>query len=66
MSGLIALLAILPALVLDALLEGALALLLACAWVLTGVTTASEALSGFASARWQPDRRRRQARLGER
>jgi divalent anion:Na+ symporter, DASS family len=50
--GLIALLAILPALVLDALLEGVLALLLACAWVLSGVTSPSEALSGFASPSW--------------
>ncbi len=50
--GLLALLAILPALVLDALLEGVLALLLACLWVLSGVTSASEALSGFASASW--------------
>jgi anion transporter len=50
--GLVALLAILPALVLDALLEGVLALLLACAWVLSGVTSASVALSGFASASW--------------
>jgi anion transporter len=50
--GLIALLAILPALVLDALLEGVLALLLASAWVLSGVTSPSEALSGFASPSW--------------
>ncbi len=50
--GLVALLAILPALVLDALLEGILGLLLACAWVLSGVTSASEALSGFATASW--------------
>jgi Cyclic nucleotide-binding domain/Sodium:sulfate symporter transmembrane region len=50
--GLVALLAILPALVLDALLEGVVGLLLACAWVLSGVTSASDALSGFASASW--------------
>jgi anion transporter len=50
--GLVALLAILPALVLDALLEGVMGLLLACAWVLSGVTSASDALSGFASASW--------------
>jgi anion transporter len=50
--GLIILLAVLPALVLDALLEGVLALLLACAWALFGVTTAAVALSGFASTSW--------------
>jgi anion transporter len=46
------LLAILPALVLDALLEGALGLLLACAWVLTGAASVTDALSGFASTSW--------------
>lgn len=50
--GLIILLAALPLLVLDALLEGVLALLLACAWVLFGVTSATDALSGFASTSW--------------
>ena len=50
--GLVILLAILPPLVLDALLEGVLALLLACGWVLSGVTSAAGALSGFASASW--------------
>jgi anion transporter len=50
--GLIALLAVMPPLVLDALLEGVLALLLACAWVLSGVTNASTALSGFANPNW--------------
>ncbi len=50
--GLIALLAVLPPLVLDALLEGVLGLLLACAWVLSGVTNASTALSGFANPSW--------------
>jgi anion transporter len=50
--GLIALLAVLPPLVLDALLEGVLGLLLACAWVLSGVTNAGTALSGFADPNW--------------
>lgn len=50
--GLVALLAALPALALDAVLEGVLGLLLACAWVLTGVTNATTALSGFASPSW--------------
>jgi anion transporter len=50
--ALIALLAIIPALMLDAVLEGVLALLLACAWVLSGVASSSEALSGFASSSW--------------
>lgn len=50
--SLVALLAILPALVLDAILEGALGLLLACAWVLTGSASAADALSGFASPSW--------------
>jgi len=50
--SLVALLAILPALVLDAILEGALGLLLACAWVLTGSASATDALSGFASPSW--------------
>ncbi|HEV2550325.1 MAG TPA: SLC13 family permease [Stellaceae bacterium] len=48
----IVLVAILPALVLDALLEGVLGFLLACGWVLFGVTSAAEALSGFATASW--------------
>jgi len=50
--SLVALLAILPALVLDAILEGPLGLLLACAWVLTGSASAADALSGFASPSW--------------
>lgn len=50
--SLVALLAILPALVLDAILEGVLGLLLACAWVLTGSASAADALSGFASPSW--------------
>ena len=37
---------------LDAILEGALGLLLACAWVLTGSASATDALSGFASPSW--------------
>ena len=50
--ALVVLLAALPALVLDAMLEGVLALLLAGAWVMFGVTTAAVALSGFASTSW--------------
>lgn len=50
--GLVVLLAILPPLVLDAMLEGVLGLLLACGWVLFHVTSAADALSGFASASW--------------
>lgn len=50
--GLVALLAVLPPLALDVLLEGVLGLLLACAWVLSGVTSASTALSGFANPSW--------------
>lgn len=50
--SLVALPAILPALVVDAILEGALGLLLACAWVLTGSASAADALSGFASPSW--------------
>lgn len=50
--ALIVLLAALPALALDALLESVLALLLAGAWVVFGVTTSAVALSGFASANW--------------
>src|SRR5262245_59980552 len=50
--ALIALLAIIPALMLDAVLEGVLGLLLACAWVLSGVAGANDALSGFASSSW--------------
>jgi anion transporter len=42
----------LPALVLDALLEGVLALLIAGAWVVFGITTPGIALAGFASASW--------------
>ena len=50
--ALVVLLAALPALALDAMLEGVLALLLAGAWVLLGVTPAAVALSGFASTSW--------------
>jgi anion transporter len=49
---LVVLLAALPALMLDALLEGVLALLIAGGWVLLGVTTPAVALSGFASTNW--------------
>jgi anion transporter len=50
--ALVVLLAALPALLLDALLEGVLALLLAGAWVVFGITTPTVALSGFASPSW--------------
>jgi anion transporter len=50
--ALIVLVAGLPALALDALLEGVLALLIASAWVVFGITTPVVALTGFASANW--------------
>ena len=50
--ALVVVLAALPALVLDALLEGVLALLIAGAWVVFGITTPGIALAGFASASW--------------
>src|SRR5215831_15877060 len=50
--ALVVLLAALPALLLDALLEGVLALWLAGAWVVFGITTPAVALSGFASPSW--------------
>ena len=50
--ALVVLLAALPALMLDALLEGVLALLIAGGWVLLGVTTPDVALTGFASTNW--------------
>ena len=50
--ALIVLLAALPALVLDALLEGVLALLIAAGWVVFGVTSPATALAGFASTSW--------------
>ena len=49
---LVVLLAALPALMLDALLEGVLALLIAGGWVMFGVTTPAVALTGFASTNW--------------
>jgi anion transporter len=50
--ALVVLLAALPALMLDALLEGVLALLIAGGWVVLGVTTPAVALTGFASTNW--------------
>ncbi len=50
--ALIALLAALPALVLDALVEGVLAFLLAAAWVLADVASPADALAGFATTSW--------------
>jgi anion transporter len=50
--ALVVLLAALPALALDALLEGVLALLIASAWVVFGITTPVVALTGFASTNW--------------
>lgn len=50
--ALLLLLASVPPLALQALPEGVVALLLACAWVLTGVADATDALSGFASVHW--------------
>jgi len=50
--ALIVLLAALPALMLDALLEGVLGLLLAGAWVLLGIAPSAVALAGFASTSW--------------
>jgi anion transporter len=50
--GLVILLAVLPPLLLDAVLEGVLGLMLACGWALFHVTSASVALSGFASTSW--------------
>jgi anion transporter len=50
--ALVLLLAALPALVLDVLLEGVLGLLLAGAWVVFGATTPAVALSGFATPAW--------------
>jgi len=43
------LLVVLPLLALNALLEGVLALLLACTWVIFGIAKSSVALSGFAN-----------------
>ncbi len=50
--ALVVLLAILPALALDAMLEGVLALLLAGAWVVLGVAAPAVALAGFATPNW--------------
>ena len=50
--ALVPLIAVVPALALDAIPEGILALALACMWVLGGVVPAPTALSGFASASW--------------
>jgi di/tricarboxylate transporter/CRP-like cAMP-binding protein len=50
--ALVILLAVLPALALDALLEGVLALLLATAWILSDVATPEIALAGFATRNW--------------
>jgi CRP-like cAMP-binding protein len=50
--ALVVLLAALPALALDAMLEGVLALLLAGAWVLFGIAAPAVALSGFATPSW--------------
>lgn len=50
--ALLLLVATVPPLAFQALLEGVVALLLACAWVLTGVAGAADALSGFASVKW--------------
>jgi di/tricarboxylate transporter len=46
------LIAVVPALALEALPEGVLALALAATWVLGGIAPASVALSGFASTSW--------------
>ena len=50
--ALVPLIAVVPALALDAIPEGILALALACMWVLGGVVPAPTALSGFASESW--------------
>ena len=50
--ALVVLLAVLPALALDAMLEGVLALLLAGAWVLLGIAAPAVALAGFATPNW--------------
>ena len=50
--ALVVLLAALPALMLDALMEGVLALLIAGGWVVFGVTSPAVALTGFASTNW--------------
>ena len=50
--ALLVLLATLPALALDAMLEGVLALLLAGAWVVFGIAGPAVALAGFATSSW--------------
>ena len=50
--ALLVLLAALPALALDAMLEGVLGLLLACAWVVLGIAAPAVALAGFATQSW--------------
>ena len=50
--ALVVLLAALPALALDAMLEGVLALLLAGAWVVFGIAGPAVALAGFATSSW--------------
>jgi divalent anion:Na+ symporter, DASS family len=50
--ALVVLLAALPALVLDALLESVVALLITSAWVGFGITAPGIALSGFANPNW--------------
>jgi divalent anion:Na+ symporter, DASS family len=50
--ALIVLLAALPALALDAMPEGVLALLIAGAWVVLGIATPQVALAGFATSSW--------------
>jgi di/tricarboxylate transporter len=49
---LVVLLAALPALALDAMLEGVLALMLAGAWVAFGIVDPAVALAGFATSNW--------------
>jgi DASS family divalent anion:Na+ symporter len=50
--ALIVLLAALPALILDTILEGVLALLIATGWVVLGAAAPAVALAGFASLSW--------------
>jgi anion transporter len=50
--ALLVLLAALPALALDAMLEGVLALLIAGAWVVLGIAGPAVALAGFATTSW--------------
>lgn len=50
--ALVLLFVFLPLLVFDAVMEGALAFLLACGWVLSGISDSAVALSGFATINW--------------